>query len=162
MLLYSDTIAPSILEAWAEVRAFTQSSGRRPVFEYAMHQYRTFNCKPFSLCTTCGWIPLSLLALALICVTHGSGQAWQQGITPYRSVISTWFLQCCVCILYAASTEYSAPGKRGAQQWVSVSPHALHMSHGDACALYICISCVFAAQTSLFLDITSNCSVGLA
>lgn len=74
----------------------------------------------------------------------------KQHIVTYSSARSVWFPYCYVCILYAASVQYLAPGKRGVQQWVSASPHALHMSQGKLCTLYICTSCVFADQTSLF------------
>lgn len=74
---------------------------------------------------------------------------------------SVWFQHCSACLMYSACKQYLASDKRGAQQWFSASPHALHMSQGKSCALYICIFCMSAAKTPLFLDIlTSNCSVG--
>lgn len=137
MLLYSDTTAPTILEAWAEITAFTQSSGRRRVFEYTMHQYRTFNCKPFSLCTTCGWIPSSLLAPTLICVTHGSGQAWQRGITPYHTVVlylldsrSAVFVYC---MLPAQNIQLQAREEPSNE---SVSLHTHCICHMEMLVLY--------------------------
>lgn len=159
--IYSHTIGPCIQKARAKITVFT-----REMTKYTLHHYRTTDCKGLLLVSEV-WLKLNfffywLLASSvwtLAAMEYGR-EATHQDIQPCF-ICAVWFPHCSVCILYAASIKYLAPGKESSPAVSQCLSTCTAYVTGKLCALYICISCVFAAETSLFIDITSNWSVGL-
>lgn len=155
--LFSHTICLCILKARVKITVFT-----REISKYTLHRYRTTKCKSF-LFPNCGWISLFLLAALFICLNFGSDRVWQRSNTSRHTAVLylCGFIPSLLC-LYTVCCQHTIFGSRqesSPAMTQCLSTCAAYVT-GKLCALYICISCVFAAETSLFIDITSNHSVG--
>lgn len=106
-----------------------------------------------------------LLAACLICLNFGSRRVWQRSNTSRHTAVLylSGLIPSLLC-LYTVCCQHTIFGSRqksspAMSQCLSTCTAYVTVK---LWALYICISCVFAAEKSLFIDMTSNCSVGFS